>query len=79
MGQPATIEIQLKNIGNEQGENDKQTRKGLPVRPHDTRRSSAASTGDCLPTKLARCDNRHRKQPSFATTPHRASKMAESL
>src|SRR5215469_16767015 len=30
IGQPATIEMQAKNIGNEQGENDRQTRKGCP-------------------------------------------------
>jgi hypothetical protein len=55
-----------KDIGNEQGE---KTNKP----------ANAASTGDCLPTKLARCDNRRKKQPSFATTLHRASKMAKSL
>jgi hypothetical protein len=60
IGQPATIEIQAKNIGNEQGENDKQS-KDLPVGPRDIRRSSAACTGDRLPTKLDRCENRHKK------------------
>src|SRR5262252_4274191 len=79
IGQPAAIEIQAKNIGNEQAENDKQARKALPVRPRDTRRTSAASTGDCLPTKPARCINRQKKQPSFATTLHRAPKTAKSL
>src|SRR5215469_11242833 len=54
IGQPATIELQAKNIGNEQGENDKQTRKGSPVRPRGTRRTSAASTGDCLPKRDSR-------------------------
>src|SRR5215469_9729034 len=60
IGQPATSEIQAKNSGNEQGENDKQTRNCLPVRPSDPRRANAACTGDCPSRSIDRHERHSR-------------------